>query len=73
MVNLKGYVLRGRLGVFGFFDDGRVWVKDDNSSTLHTGYGGGIFLAPYNSYSLNVSYSTSKEANMVTVRAGFLF
>ena len=73
MFNLKGYVVRGRLGVFGFFDDGRVWVEDDNSSTLHTGYGGGIFLAPYNQYSFNVSYSTSKEASMITVRAGFLF
>jgi hypothetical protein len=52
---------------------GRVWVKDDNSSKLHTGYGGGIFLAPYNLYSFNVSYSTSKEANMVIVKAGFLF
>ena len=73
MVDLKGYVIRGRLGVFGFFDDGRVWVKDESSSQLHTGYGGGIFLAPYNLYSFNVSYSTSKDANMIIVRAGFLF
>jgi hypothetical protein len=71
--NLKGYVLRGKIGIFGFFDDGRVWLKDDNSSLLHTGYGGGIFVLPYNRTALTVSYATSREADIVTVRAGFLF
>jgi hypothetical protein len=70
---LKGYVLRGKIGIFGFFDDGRVWLKDDNSSLLHTGYGGGIFVLPYNRTALTVSYATSREADIVTVRAGFLF
>jgi hypothetical protein len=73
LINLKGYVFRGRLGVFSFVDDGRVWIKDENSSQLHFGYGGGIFFVPYNLYSFNMFYSTSKEANMITVRAGFLF
>jgi hypothetical protein len=71
--NLKGYVFRGKIGVFGFFDDGRVWLKDDNSSELHTGYGGGIFFLPYNRAALTVSYAVSRDANVVAVRAGFLF
>ena len=73
MTDMRGYILRGRLGIFGFIDDGRVWIKDENSSQLHMGYGGGIFLAPYNTYSLNIFYATSKETNMITLRAGFLF
>jgi hypothetical protein len=71
--DLKGYMFRGRLGFFSFFDDGRVWVKDENSSRLHVGYGGGIFFVPYNLSSFNIYYASSKEANMITVRAGFLF
>ena len=73
LAELKGYVLRGGLGIYGFFDDGRVWVKDDNSDTFHTGYGGGIYFIPYGALALNVSYATSKEVNVFTIRAGFLF
>ena len=25
------YVFRGKMGIFGFFDDGRVWLENDNS------------------------------------------
>jgi hypothetical protein len=73
IADLKGYALRGRLGVFGFVDDGRVWIEHENSSQLHVGYGGGIFFLPYNLTSLTVFYSASKEVNMVTVKAGFFF
>jgi hypothetical protein len=73
LCNLKGYVVRGQFGIFGFVDDGRVWIKNENSSKLHTGYGGGIFLVPYNVGSLTLYYSGSEEATMVTLRAGFFF
>ncbi|HET9825013.1 MAG TPA: ShlB/FhaC/HecB family hemolysin secretion/activation protein, partial [Chitinophagaceae bacterium] len=73
IANLRGYYLRGKLGIFGFLDDGRVWVDGEQSSTLHVGYGGGIYFVPYNLISLNLFYATSKETNMVTLRAGFFF
>jgi hypothetical protein len=73
IANLKGYAIRGQLGIFGFVDDGRVWIADENSSQLHVGYGGGIFFLPYNLTSLTLYYSGSKEVNMVTVKAGFFF
>ena len=73
LAELKGYVLRGALGIYGFFDDGRVWVKDDDSDGLHTGYGGGIYFIPYNTLAINLSYGVSKEVNVFTIRAGFLF
>ncbi|MCY7409204.1 MAG: BamA/TamA family outer membrane protein, partial [Chitinophagales bacterium] len=34
------------IGVFGFYDVGRVWIPDETSNTLHTGYGGGFYLKP---------------------------
>jgi len=70
---LKGYVLRGALGIYGFFDDGRVWVENDDSEGLHTGYGGGIYFIPYNTLAINLSYGSSKEVNVFTIRTGFLF
>jgi len=73
VAKLKGYVFRGLLGIYGFFDDGRVWVKNDQSNTFHTGYGGGIYFMPYNMLALNLGYGISNEANLLTVRAGFLF
>ena len=70
---LKGYVLRGNFGIYGFFDDGRVWIKNESSDKLHTGYGGGIFLIPYNTLAINLSYAISDEVNLFTIRTGFLF
>ena len=69
----QSYYLRGNFGRSSYIDDGRVWADDEQSSTLHVGYGGGLYFAPYNLIALNVFYSSSKEANMVTVRAGFFF
>lgn len=59
VANLKSYVLRGKLGIYGFFDDGRVWVKDDNSDKIHTAFGPGIFFVPYGAATLNISYGIS--------------
>jgi len=71
--DIKGYIFRGKIGVFGFFDDGRVWLKGEKSAVLHTGYGGGIFFHPYHKAAFTVSYAMSKEANVVAVKTGFFF
>jgi len=73
VANLKGYVFRGALGIYGFFDDGRVWVDGESSNKIHLGYGGGVYFMPFNKLALNVAYGTSDEVNVVTVRTGFLF
>jgi hypothetical protein len=73
LANLKGYVLRGMLGMYGFFDDGRVWFNEEHSNAFHVGYGGGLYFLPYNSLAINISYGISKEVNVFTIRTGFLF
>jgi hypothetical protein len=73
IADLKGYVLRGTLGVYGFLDDGRVWIKEESSDELHTGYGGGVYFIPYNRLAINLSYASSREVNVFTFRTGFLF
>lgn len=34
------------IGIFGFYDVGRVWIPDESSKTWHAGYGGGFYLTP---------------------------
>jgi hypothetical protein len=73
IAELRGYVFRGSFGVYGFFDDGRVWIKEEHSTLLHTGYGGGIYFIPYSTLTLNMSCESSKEINLFIFRAKFLF
>jgi hypothetical protein len=73
LAELQGYVFRGALGVYGFFDDGRVWIKNEHSNVLHAGYGGGIYFVPYNRLAVNLSFASSKEVHVFTFRTGFLF
>jgi hemolysin activation/secretion protein len=69
----KGYILRGDYGLFTFFDNGRVWVRGEDSKTWHHGYGGGFWFLAYNRLPFTIAYSASDEGGMVTMKAGFLF
>lgn len=57
-------------GMFGGFDYGRVWSDVDTSDTLHTSYGGGIWLSGLNSLALKAGYFVSEEDAIIQV--GFL-
>lgn len=73
IANLRGYILRGTLGVYVFFDDGRVWVDHERSDKIHTGYGGGIVFVPYNKIAVNLSYGISEEKSVFMLKAGLFF
>ncbi len=50
------------LGVFGFFDIGRVWIPDETSGNWHSGYGGGIYFTPLFTFlTTRLSYAFSEE------------
>ncbi len=65
--NFLRYVMPGRIGLIGFYDAGRVWVKNERSNTIHHGYGGGIFLAPFNRLLIRGVAGYSKEGFQPTV------
>jgi hypothetical protein len=46
LADFVNYILPGQLGMFGFWDIGRVWVKEDYSNKWHNGVGGGLYFAP---------------------------
>lgn len=66
--NVKNYFYSGKAGLLAFVDDGRVWMPGETSNTLHVGYGGGIFLAPFNKVSADVTYGFSKEDQLLQFR-----
>ncbi|WP_378185157.1 ShlB/FhaC/HecB family hemolysin secretion/activation protein [Aquimarina sp. W85] len=60
-------------GVYGGFDYGRVWVNNDDSNTLHTSQGGGLWISGLNALAFNIGVFNSEETNMVQVGFGFGF
>lgn len=51
----------GELGVFTFYDQGRVWHPGDESTKMHFGYGGGIIVSPLNKITIKLAYGISNE------------
>ncbi|RFZ91144.1 hypothetical protein D0C36_19575 [Mucilaginibacter conchicola] len=46
LFHVASYIMPGELGLIGFSDTGRVWVKGESSEKWHNGAGGGLYFAP---------------------------
>jgi outer membrane protein assembly factor BamA len=66
-------LMNAKIGCLLFFDDGRVWMPDENSNMLHTSYGGGIIFAPLYKMAATLTYGISKEARIFQVSLNRLF
>ncbi|MGB5979218.1 MAG: BamA/TamA family outer membrane protein [Cyclobacteriaceae bacterium] len=73
LVNFQTYLCPGQLGLIAFHDVGRVWLDGESSDTWHTGYGGGIYLAPIGRFVVSVMVGASKEDVLPLVKFGFQF
>jgi len=73
ITNTHNIVFNGKAGLFGFFDNGRVWQPAEKSTTWHYGYGAGILLSPFNKFVLMGSYGLSKEGSQILVKAEIFF
>lgn len=67
------YLTRGELGVFGFYDVGRVWADDEDSSLWHHGYGAGAWVTPFNAILLRASVGFSKDDRVINLSTGMFF
>jgi len=70
---IKTGVLPINLGVFGGFDYGRVWVKNDPSNQWHTSYGGGVIFSIYDLMSAKFGVFSSKEDTLFSFGLGVGF
>jgi hypothetical protein len=74
LANFQTYLFPGSFGIMGFFDAGRVWVKDDpNADKFVSGYGGGIWVSPLRRLLIAISYAVSKEDKIPLVSLGWKF
>lgn len=73
LVDFYRYLLGGKGGLLTFFDAGRVWTDGENSNTIHTGYGGGIWFNIFDQMLISATYGTSGDENSFEIKAGFFF
>lgn len=73
LLTIRTYLFPVYAGVMAFNDLGRVWVDNEPSNTWHYGYGGGLWLAPYNSAVISLIYAVSREDKIPMLRVGFFF
>ncbi|WP_156176178.1 hypothetical protein [Hymenobacter terrenus] len=69
----RSYLFPATFGIIGFHDMGRVWVPGESSSTWHRGYGGGVWLAPFQQLVVSAMYGISEEDRLPLVRLGYFF
>jgi hypothetical protein len=73
LANFASYILPGQFGMTGFYDVGRVWVKDESSNVWHQGVGGGFYFAPAQMAVFQVLAGYSNEGWYPYIRMGFRF
>jgi len=69
----QNYILPSKIGLILFNDIGRVWAEGENSSKLHHGYGGGVYLVPLSRFALNFLVAKSDEGFVPILKFGFFF
>ncbi len=73
VAHFRNYVFTGDMGLFGFFDSGRVYSDLPDSSTWHKGYGPGVWLNLYNKILISSGYGISNEGRYLTLKGGLSF
>ena len=73
IANFRTYLFPGSIGIYGFYDVGRVWVKNDIQKQTVSGYGGGLWLSPLSRIMLTVGYGVSSEDGLLTIGLGWKF
>ncbi len=70
---VRSHLFNGKAGLLAFMDNGRVWMPGESSNKIHTSFGGGVLIAPFNLVSAAITYGVSEEIKMVQIRVGVLF
>ena len=68
ITNFRSYLMTGKIGLFAFFDQGRVWMPGEKSDKMHTSWGPGMIISPFNKASVSVTYGISEEIRLVQIR-----
>ena len=69
----KSYIAPGAVGLIGFNEVGRVWVKNEVSHKWHNDYGAGLYYSPYNFAIISAVIAHSPEENLFNFSIGTKF
>jgi len=69
----KSYVLPGDVGLVGYYDMGRVWMKGEDSRKWHNSIGGGLYFVPFNVVMLSATVGVSDEDRLFNFTVGTKF
>lgn len=69
----KSYVLPGDIGLIGFNDLGKVWVRNETSKKWHHSYGGGLYYSAYNLALVSATVGFSEEEKLFNFTIGTKF
>lgn len=69
----NSYVMNGTAGLLLFNDLGRVWLKNENSSKWHNGYGFGLWVSPFDMALFSISFAKSKEDKLINFTLNYQF
>jgi Omp85 superfamily domain/Calcineurin-like phosphoesterase len=70
LFDINSFILPGTLGLTGFYDLGRVWLKTESSRTWHGGYGAGFYYIPFNLFVISASAGFSENEKMLNFSIG---
>ncbi|MEO5945344.1 MAG: hypothetical protein ABIP79_00895 [Chitinophagaceae bacterium] len=73
IANFRTYLFPGSMGVYGFYDVGRVWVENDTQKKTVNGYGGGLWISPLSRIMFTIGYGVSTEDGLLTIGLGWKF
>jgi len=59
LFSLNSYILPGDIGLIGFYNIGRVGVKEEKSRTYHGAFGGGFYFLPYKLFLISATLGFS--------------
>jgi hemolysin activation/secretion protein len=67
LFDVKNGFFKGKLGLVSFYDQGRVWLKGEDSDTWHNGFGGGFVIAPLDKAYISFMLGLSEDDTRVHV------
>lgn len=70
MFDIKSSVLPGPLGLIGFYNAGRVGLKDIHDRKWHGAVGGGIYFIPFNLFFISATAGFSQQERIYNISIG---
>lgn len=67
LTDFRSFLMNGKIGLLGLYDQGRVWYKGEQSNTWHYAVGGGVLLAPFNKFVVTGTYAQASDGGVVQV------